>query len=240
MVRMTPAVEIKNLSIKKGDTTILYDVNLTIPSGSIVGVLGPSGAGKTTLFRTIVGRQRITSGTVNILGSPAGSPNLRSQIGYLTQAPSVYGDLTVQENLRYFGTMVGVPKSRVLAVIQDVSLLPQAKQLASTLSGGQKSRLSLAVALLAKPPLLVLDEPTVGIDPLLRHELWQQFHRLAQEGTTLLVSSHVMDEADHCDSLLLIREGSLVAQGTKAALLAQTHTHKLEDAFIALAQEGGA
>lgn len=234
---MEPAVDIKNLTVKKGSFTILHGISLAVSHGTIVGVLGPSGAGKTTLLRTIVGRQRPTTGSVTVLGTPAGSHALRSQIGYVTQAPSVYGDLTVRENLRYFGTMVGVAKNRVDEVIDIVNLSPQARQLAATLSGGQKSRLSLAVALLGSPKLLVLDEPTVGIDPLLRHELWQQFYALAKAGTTLFVSSHVMDEAAHCDSLLLIEDGRLLAQGTEAELLQRTKTQKLEDAFIAMVKE---
>ncbi|HVS58122.1 MAG TPA: heme ABC exporter ATP-binding protein CcmA [Candidatus Saccharimonadales bacterium] len=231
---MQPAVEIKKLSVKKGNAVILHDINLTIPSGSIVGVLGPSGAGKTTLFRTIVGRQKPTHGHVTVLGKRAGSHALRKQVGYMTQLPSMYSDLTVYENLRYFASLVGVPKARIHELLEQLSLTPQAHQVGATLSGGQKSRLSLAIALLSSPPLLVLDEPTVGIDPILRHELWRHFKQLAATGTTLLISSHVMDEASHCDHLLLIHDGEILATGTEAQLRTHTHTATLEDAFIKL------
>lgn len=231
---MHPAVEIKNLSVKKGDAVILHDISLHVPQGTIVGVLGPSGAGKTTLFRTIVGRQRPTHGHVTVLGKRAGSHVLRQKVGYVTQSPSVYNDLTIRENLRYFAALVGAPRERIYEVISQLNLEAQAHQVAATLSGGQKSRLSLAVALLNKPPFLVLDEPTVGIDPVLRHELWQQFRQLANSGTTLLISSHVMDEASHCDRLVLIHDGAILAEGTELQLRARTHTNTLEDAFIAL------
>jgi ABC-2 type transport system ATP-binding protein len=236
---MQPAVEIKNLSVSIEKFHILKNINVVLPAGKIIGLLGPSGAGKTTLIRTIVGRQKVTRGKVAVLGQPAGSPVLRREIGYVTQAPSVYDDLSVRENLRYFAAAVGASKNRVEGVLSGVDLHRQARQLVSTLSGGQKSRVSLAAALLGRPKVLVLDEPTVGIDPLLRRDLWNQFKKLAKNGTTLLVSSHVMDEASHCDHLLLIRDGQLLAYGSLAELKQKTDAKNVEDIFLKLVGEKG-
>jgi ABC-2 type transport system ATP-binding protein len=231
---MQPAIQITDLSVRLGGQLVLKDLSVELPAGRITGLLGPSGAGKTTLIRTIVGRQRVATGSVTVLGQPAGSAPLRPEIGYVTQAPSVYGDLTVTENLRYFAAMVGATKVRVQEVLKDVGLAPQARQLVGTLSGGQKSRVSLAVALLGRPKLLVLDEPTVGIDPLLRRDLWNQFRKLAEQGTTLLVSSHVMDEASHCDHLLLLRGGALLAYGTIMELTKKAGATDVEGVFLKL------
>lgn len=214
--------------------TILQNISIAVPAGEIVGLLGPSGAGKTTLMRAIVGRQKLTAGQVNVLGQPAGTASLRSRVGYVTQAPSVYKDLTVLENLRYFAAISGAPRERVAEVIETVGLTGHEHQIAGSLSGGQLSRISLAAALMGEPDLLVLDEPTVGIDPLMRRDLWNRFRVLAEAGTTLLVSSHVMDEAAHCDELLLLRDGRLLAYGSQAALFEQTHTKDVESAFLAL------
>jgi len=233
---MQPAVEIKNLSVKIGEAKILHDFRVSLPVGKIIGLLGPSGAGKTTLMRVIVGRQKISGGNVSVLGQPAGAAILRSQVGYVTQAPSVYKDLSVAENLRYFAAMVGAPKSRVGEIIAQVGLKGHERQLAGSLSGGQLSRVSLAAALLGQPELLVLDEPTVGIDPLMRRDLWQRFRQLAEAGTTLIVSSHVMDEAAHCDELLLVRDGRLLAYDSQAKLLQKTGAKNVEDAFLKLVE----
>ncbi len=214
---------------------MLPGVSLEIPAGSVTGLLGPSGCGKTTLIRAIVGVQRIEAGEVLVLGDPAGTPLQRRRVAYVTQAPSIYVDLTVRENLRYFAQITGASPSRVEAVAEAVGLTPHLGTSIGSLSGGERSRASLAVALLGKPQLLLLDEPTVGLDPVLRRELWQMFHRLAGEGATLLVSSHVMDEAERCDHLVFMREGSVIASASPDEIRRRTGSDDLEEAFIALA-----
>jgi ABC-2 type transport system ATP-binding protein len=231
---MDPAIDVADLVVVRGRRTVLHGLSTRIPQGSVTGLLGPSGSGKTTLLRCLVGVQRIASGTVTVLGLPAGSPALRRRVGYLTQAPSVYADLTVRENARYFAALYGIGANQADQAIVDVGLAAAATQLVSTLSGGQHARASLACALLSKPDVLVLDEPTVGQDPVLRDDLWQQFHALAAGGTTLLVSSHVMDEAGRCQRLILIREGRIIADDTPAAIRATTGTADLEEAFLRL------
>lgn len=201
----------------------------------MTGLLGPSGSGKTTLMRAIVGVQVVHAGEVVVLGEPAGAPQLRRRVAYVTQAPSVYADLTVRENLRYFARIVGAPTARIEEAVGTVGLGGQVDQVVETLSGGERSRVSLCAALLGDPDLLVLDEPTVGLDPVLREELWATFHALTARGKTLLVSTHVMDEAFRCDELVLMREGHIVATAPPADLLARTGAADLEHAFIALA-----
>jgi ABC-2 type transport system ATP-binding protein len=229
-----PVVQARELDVVRGGRPVLRGIDVTVRSGAITGLLGPSGCGKTTLMRTIIGTQRITSGSVTVLGRPAGAPSLRSEVGYASQAASVYDDLTVVENVRYFAVAVRAPDGDVERVIDAVDLGSHQDRVVGRLSGGQRSRVSLAVAMLGRPRLLVLDEPTVGLDPVLREELWELFHRLASSGVTLLVSSHVMDEADRCDDLLLMRDGRILTQDTPAALKERTGTDNLEKAFLHL------
>lgn len=228
------AIEISSLTVVRGDRTVLSELDLKVPTGQVTGLLGPSGCGKSTLLRAIVGVQRVASGDVAVLGKPAGSAGLRRQVGYMTQSPSVYGDLSVDENLRFFAQVLGVERSAVARVRDVVDLADFGDQVVSRLSGGQRSRVSLAVALLAEPSLLVLDEPTVGLDPVLRVSLWGLFARLAAAGTTVLVSSHVMDEAERCDRLLLMREGRLIADDTPAAIKRAAGVDDVEQAFLHL------
>jgi ABC-2 type transport system ATP-binding protein len=229
-----PAIALHGLRVVRGGRLVLDDVTLEVPRGTVAGLLGPSGCGKSTLMRSLVGVQVVAGGEVQVLGRPAGSPPLRHRVGYVTQAPSVYADLTVRENLRYFAAVLGTPRSDVDRVIDEVGLGSHANVVVGRLSGGQEARVSLAAALLGEPELLVLDEPTVGLDPVLRRDLWQLFRDLADRGTTLVVSSHVMDEAAHCDRLLLLREGRLLADDTMDGLLTRTGTSDVEAAFLAL------
>jgi ABC-2 type transport system ATP-binding protein len=232
---MDNAIEVRDLVVVRGGKEVLHGISTGVRAGKVTGLLGPSGSGKTTLMRAIVGVQRVRSGRVDVLGQPAGSPALRAKVGYLTQAPSIYADLTVKENAHYFASLYpGITKADADQAVRDVGLGEAANQLVSKLSGGQHSRASLACALVGKPTLLVLDEPTVGQDPVLRDELWQRFHALAAAGTTLVVSSHVMDEAGRCDRLLLIREGRIIADDTPDAVRGSAQTDNLEEAFLRL------
>ena len=232
------AVVVDQLTVVRGATTALNGVRFALEPGTLTGLLGPSGAGKTTLMRAIVGVQIITSGTVTVLGRPAGAAPLRDRVGYVTQDPSVYPDLTVRQNLRYFAKVLGAPASDIDRVIEEVQLQPQAEQMVSTLSGGERSRVSLATALLGDPELLVLDEPTVGLDPVLRRDLWGLFAQLAERGVTLLVSSHVMDEATRCHRLLLLRQAELLADGTLTQLQELTGQTDPEQVFLHLIDNG--
>jgi len=231
---MASAISVRGLRVVRGGREVLCGISLDVAAGTVTGLLGPSGSGKTTLMRALVGVQQAVSGEGSVLGAPAGSASLRSRVGYMTQSPSVYADLTVRENLRYFARVLGAAPERVDAAIETVSLDDHAGQTVVSLSGGERARASLAVALLNEPELLVLDEPTVGLDPVLRRDLWATFHALAEGGATLLVSSHVMDEADRCDELVLLREGEVLATGTPAELRLQTGAEDLDRAFLDL------
>src|SRR4051812_36730874 len=213
---MNNLVEIRGLTVDRGVRRVLDALDLTIEQGSVTGLLGPSGCGKSTLMRSLVGVQVLAGGSVRIDGIEAGSKELRDRLGYVTQAPSVYADLTVRENLTFFARVLDEDAAAVTAAIDRVDLAGRAEQVVGRLSGGQLSRASLAVALLGSPDLLVLDEPTVGLDPVLRRDLWALFHRLADAGAAVFVSSHVMDEADRCDRLLLMRDGRIIADDTPA------------------------
>ncbi|MPZ71688.1 MAG: ATP-binding cassette domain-containing protein [Nitriliruptorales bacterium] len=235
---MTDAVVVSQLVVVRGGQQVLHGLDWTIPAGQVVGLLGPSGSGKTTVLRCIVGVQRIRSGAVTVLGRPAGDPQLRGTVGYMTQAPAVYEDLSVVDNLAYGARVLGLGTSRVDEVVDQVDLAGRRRQLVRTLSGGERSRVSLGFALLAEPRVAVLDEPTVGLDPVLRASLWDLFHSLASAGTTLLVSTHVMDEAERCDRLLLLRDGLALADGSPQDLRDSTGTPTIEEAFLALAVHG--
>jgi ABC-2 type transport system ATP-binding protein len=228
------AVVLRGVSVERGGRSVLTDIDLSIPAGRVTGIIGPSGCGKSTLMRSIVGVQQHVIGTIEVLGEPAGVASRAGDVGYVTQDPSVYDDLTARENLAYFARLLGVGNGRVGDVIDRVRLTDVADRRVADLSGGQRARVSLAISLVNSPPLLVLDEPTVGLDPVLRRELWEQFAWLAAAGSTLLVSSHVMDEANRCDWLVLLRGGRLLADGAPADLLARTRTTTIEEAFLAL------
>lgn len=228
------AVRVRGLRVVRGGRPVLDGLDVDVAAGAVTGLLGPSGCGKSTLMRSIVGVQRVAGGTVTVLGSPAGAPGLRRRVGYVTQAPSVYGDLTVRENVAHFARLLRAPGGEVDRVVATVGLGGEAGRLVAEMSGGQRVRASLAVALLGRPDLLVLDEPTVGLDPVLRRDVWATFHSLAAAGTTLLVSSHVMDEAAACDRLLLMRDGALLADATPAGLRERTGTGDLGEAFLRL------
>jgi ABC-2 type transport system ATP-binding protein len=236
MMNYEAAVRVRGLRVVRGGRPVLQDVDVEVHRASVTGLLGPSGCGKSTLLRAIVGVQLVHGGTVDVLGEPAGSAGLRDRVGYVTQAPSVYGDLTVRENLRYFAAVLGAPAGDPDRVLSDVGLGRAASSRVDQLSGGQRARVSLATALLGAPELLVLDEPTVGLDPVLRRDLWGIFADLAARGTTLLISSHVMDEAERCSRLLLMRDGRLLADDTPAGLLDATGRASVEDAFLALVE----
>ncbi|NEV88681.1 ABC transporter ATP-binding protein [Streptomyces tendae] len=243
-----PAVHAEDLTVVRGSRTVLRGLGFTVPRGRITGLLGPSGCGKSTLMRAIAGTQAKVAGTLDVLGRPAGHPSLRTRIGYVTQAPSVFDDLTVRQNLAYFAEILDPGRAAadrrredVTRVVADVDLTTHADALAGNLSGGQRSRVSLAVALLGAPELLVLDEPTVGLDPVLRRDLWALFHSItAERGATLLVSSHVMDEAERCHRLLLMREGEVLADDTPDALRTRTDSETAEEAFLHLVDEAKA
>jgi ABC-2 type transport system ATP-binding protein len=233
-----PAVAIRGLRVVRGRRRVIPGLDLEIPAGQVVGLLGPSGSGKSTLMRCIVGVQVIEAGSVTVLGHPAGSPALRNRVGYVTQSPSVYADLSVRDNITYFARALGLRGAQLREAVErtldEVDLQSWAGQLVQDLSGGQESRVSLAAALVGRPDLLVLDEPTVGLDPVLRRDLWDLFRHLAERGHSLVVSSHVMDEATRCDRLVLLRDGHVLADVTPAELLQQTGTPDADAAFLAL------
>jgi len=232
---MNNVIAINDLQVVRGGRLVLPGISLDVGPG-VTGLLGPSGCGKSTLMRAIVGVQKVRSGGVEVLGQPAGSKPLRDRVGYVTQDVSVYDDLSVSENLRFFARVLGVQgvDAAIDGAIAAVDLHSHRDQVVGNLSGGQRSRASLAVALLGDPDVLVLDEPTVGLDPVLRRDLWALFHRLADAGKAVLVSSHVMDEAERCDRLLLMREGRIIADGTPAGI--RGDARDIEDAFLRIVE----
>ncbi|MGI8586104.1 MAG: ABC transporter ATP-binding protein [Chloroflexia bacterium] len=235
-------VEAAGLVKQFGAVRALDGLDLTVPAGMIYGLLGPNGAGKTTLIRTLVGLVRPDAGTLRVLGHamPGGAAAIRAATGYMTQVPALYGDLSVQENLEFFARVFGLDdttarKARIGEVLDLVELSGRASTPVGNLSGGMRQRVSLACALVHHPRLLLLDEPTVGVDPQLRHSFWTYFRSLVDGGVTIVVSSHVMDEAERCDRLGLMRAGRLLAEGTADSLRVETGQATLEDAFLALA-----
>ena len=239
-VGSSPAIDVDRLRVLRGGHVAVDDVTVAVSRGTITGLLGPSGCGKTTLMRSVVGTQIVTAGTVTVLGKPAGSAELRHRVGYVSQDPTIYPDLRVVDNVRYFAALYGSEPEEVDRAIDSVGLHSHRKALAANLSGGQRTRVSLACALVGRPDLLVLDEPTVGLDPVLRADLWDRFTELARGGTTLLVSSHVMDEADHCADLLLMRDGRILAHTTPTRLRKDTGCQSLEEAFLTVIRRGTA
>jgi len=229
-----PTVTIEDLRVIRGKTPAVQDISVRIARGTITGLLGPSGSGKTTLMRCIVGTQIVAGGAVTVLGHPAGSAALRRRVGYMPQDATIYDDLRVIDNIRYFASLYGMDGRAAEEVVEAVDLQDQRSTYCANLSGGQRARVSLACALVGHPDLLVLDEPTIGLDPVLRFDLWEKFTALARAGTTLLVSSHVMDEADRCADLLLMRDGRLLAHTTPSRLREDTGCTSLEEAFLSI------
>lgn len=217
---------------------VLNDVTFDVPRGQIVCLLGPSGCGKTTMVDLIIGNTIPTAGTVTVLGEQAPYPTARKTVGYMPQDDALYSDITAEENLRFFGTMAGLSKAQLKSAMEELLLFAKLedhrKKLVARFSGGMKRRLSLAIALLHKPELLVLDEPTVGLDPAHRRTIWDRFDQLAAEGTSILVTTHIMDEASRCHRIIMLQEGRIIAQGSPTDILTQTGTPDLESAFLAL------
>ncbi|MEN9748798.1 MAG: hypothetical protein RLZZ603_1490 [Actinomycetota bacterium] len=233
---MSNVASFTGVTVKRGKQTVLRDVNLDLPSGKIIGLLGPSGAGKSTIMRALVGVQSKVTGEVSVLGQPAGSANLATRVAYSTQASSVFDDLNVTQNLDFARKMIGAPASDITRVLAEVGLTGFAKAKVGNLSGGQRNRVSLAMSMVGSPELLILDEPTVGLDPVLRSEIWTIFRNLANSGKTLLVSSHVMDEAERCDQLVFVRDGQVIANDSLANILMATSSTSAEGAFLVLAK----
>jgi ABC-2 type transport system ATP-binding protein len=215
---------------------VLDDINLSIYKGEIFGVLGPSGAGKTTLVKIIAGIENASNGSVNILDTKMPNLNTMANVGYMAQADALYNELTALENLKFFGEIYGLKRSelkkRISEVLDVVNLYEHIKKYIHQYSGGMKRRLSLAIALLHKPDILILDEPTVGIDPVLRQQIWNALNKISEQGTTILVTTHVMDEAEKCDRLAMLRDGKLIAVGTPIELKEETSATTIEEAFL--------
>jgi ABC-2 type transport system ATP-binding protein len=228
------AVDVDNVFKSFGTIRALDGVTLRVRQGEIYGLLGPNGAGKTTLMRMVVGLVAQDAGTVTLLGRRMPDLDILSQVGYMTQQAALYPDLSVEENVRFFAAISG-SDGNVTEALKAVELDQRRKSVVATLSGGMRQRLSLACALVHHPQLLLLDEPTVGVDPQLRVQFWEDFRRMAAAGTTIIVSSHVMDEAERCQRLGLIQYGKLLAEGTPDEVRATAGTSNLEDAFLKLA-----
>ena len=235
------AISVRGLVKKFGDVTALDQVTLDVPTGQVLGLLGPNGAGKTTLIRILLGLTRPTSGEASLLGQPAGARSVRPRVGYMPQDLAVYLDLTVQENVELFGRLYGVSRARLpdreREVLELVRLSERRRSLVSELSGGMRRRVSFAAALLADPDLLLLDEPTVGVDPELRSEFWEFFHGLTRGGKTVVLTTHYLEEANRADRVVFLHAGRVLATGAPGELKARTRTENLEDAFLRLVRE---
>ncbi|WP_017754788.1 ABC transporter ATP-binding protein [Calidifontibacillus oryziterrae] len=232
----SPCIRIDHVDRSFGKKQVLFDICLDIPYSQILGILGPSGSGKTTLVKMIAGIDVPTNGDVFVLDKKMPKLEMMNKIGYMAQADALYGDLTAEENLTFFASMYGFPKAkrkqRITKVMELVNLTEFLKRQVKNYSGGMKRRLSLAIALIHEPPVLILDEPTVGIDPILRKSIWAELHRLRDNGTTIIVTTHVMDELEKCDNLGMIREGKLIAVGSPAKLKADSSSDTIEEAFL--------
>jgi ABC-2 type transport system ATP-binding protein len=232
------AIELDAVVKRFSKTVALDGVSLRVKEGEVFGLLGPNGSGKTTLIRTLVGLVKPDAGHVRVLGRDMPDRRVLAQVGYMTQQAALYPDLSVEENVRFFATISGNPAG-VEEALRLVDLSGRRKAIVATLSGGMRTRVSLACAIAHRPRLMLLDEPTVGVDPVLRQQFWTSFRRMAEAGTTILVSSHVMDEAERCDRLGLIRYGRVLAQGTPAELKETAGTESLEEAFLSLSGSSG-
>jgi ABC-2 type transport system ATP-binding protein len=239
MATETYAVDVEGVVKQFGKERALDGVTLRVRRGEIYGLLGPNGAGKTTLIRSLVGLVAPEAGTVSVLGQRMPQLGVLARVGYMTQQPALYPDLSAEENVHFFGAIYGRVDG-VREALEFVDLWDRRKSVVATLSGGMRTRCSLACALVHKPHLLLLDEPTVGVDPQLRVQLWDRFRTMASSGTSIVVSSHVMDEAERCDRLGLIRFGKLLAEGTVAEIKAKAGMERLEDAFLKLSEVPGA
>ncbi|MDP4107841.1 MAG: ABC transporter ATP-binding protein [Bacillota bacterium] len=233
---MTPSIVVNQVSKSFGKKEVLQNVDLTVVPGQIYGLIGPSGSGKTTLVKLIVGMDRPTKGDVRVLDTAVPNLKLLQKIGYMAQSDALYSDLTARENLAFFASLFKLNKqeqSKRIAYAADlVNLTAELSKKVQAFSGGMKRRLSLAIALIQDPQVLVLDEPTVGIDPELRLSIWQELYRLKNEGKTILVTTHVMDEAEKCDQLAMIRDGRLITSGSPAELKEQYGIQSLEEVFL--------
>jgi len=229
-------IRTQGVTRKFHDKEVLHGISLEVRHNEIFGLLGPSGSGKTTLVKMIAGIDEATSGEVEVLGIRMPKLSMMNRIGYMAQSDAMYNELTAKENLEFFGALFGLKgatmKRRIEEVMALVNLTDHLKRPVSAYSGGMKRRLSLAIALMHEPEVLILDEPTVGIDPVLRKSIWDEFENLSQKGTTILVTTHVMDEADKCHRLGMVRDGHLIAVGTPEALKQETGSATIEEAFL--------
>jgi len=231
-----PCIRVSHVDKVFGKKQVLFDIGIDVPYSRILGFLGPSGSGKTTLVKLIAGIDASTRGDVYLLDEKMPKLDMMSKIGYMAQSDALYGELTAEENLQFFASMYRLSgtrrKQRIEEVMQLVDLSGHLKKQVKLYSGGMKRRLSLAIALIHEPPVLILDEPTVGIDPVLRRSVWEELYKLSRSGTTIIITTHVMDEAEKCDGLGMIRDGRLIASGSPEKLKKAASSDTLEEAFL--------